>query len=93
MPMKTEDFDISSLGNPDIVSPLLKSKQDGGPGYRFVTDGERIVYDVSLENFRKCSGSGEMPLSFEKAGPREKIFFEPAKTRAAIVTCGGRAPG
>ncbi|MCU0362805.1 MAG: ATP-dependent 6-phosphofructokinase [Bacteroidales bacterium] len=91
--MKTEDFDISSLGNPDIVSPLLKSKQDGGPGYRFVTDGERIVYDVSLENFRKCSGSGEMPLSFEKAGPREKIFFEPAKTRAAIVTCGGLCPG
>jgi 6-phosphofructokinase 1 len=30
---------------------------------------------------------------FEKAGPRDKIFFEPAKTKAAIVTCGGLCPG
>jgi len=32
-------------------------------------------------------------LLFEKAGPREMIFFEPARTRAAIVTCGGLCPG
>lgn len=31
--------------------------------------------------------------SFEKAGPRAKIFFDPAKTKAAIVTCGGLCPG
>ena len=30
---------------------------------------------------------------FEKAGPRHKLFFEPARTRAAIVTCGGLCPG
>lgn len=30
---------------------------------------------------------------FEKAGPRRKLFFEPARTRAAIVTCGGLCPG
>jgi 6-phosphofructokinase 1 len=35
---------------------------------------------------------GEMVL-FEKAGPRRKLFFEPARTRAAIVTCGGLCPG
>jgi 6-phosphofructokinase 1 len=32
-------------------------------------------------------------VSFEKAGPREMIFFEPCKTSAAIVTCGGLCPG
>ncbi len=32
-------------------------------------------------------------LLFEKAGPREKLFFDPATTRAAIVTCGGLCPG
>ena len=32
-------------------------------------------------------------LLFEKAGPRAKLFFEPAATRAAIVTCGGLCPG
>jgi 6-phosphofructokinase 1 len=32
-------------------------------------------------------------LFFEKAGPRRRIFFDPARTRAAIVTCGGLCPG
>ena len=32
-------------------------------------------------------------LKFELAGRREKLFFDPAKTRAGIVTCGGLCPG
>lgn len=32
-------------------------------------------------------------LQFELAGPRMKIFFDPKKTRAGIVTCGGLCPG
>ncbi len=31
--------------------------------------------------------------TFEKAGPRERLFFDPALTTAAFVTCGGLAPG
>jgi 6-phosphofructokinase 1 len=31
--------------------------------------------------------------SFEPSGPRRKIFFDPSKTRAGIVTCGGLCPG
>jgi 6-phosphofructokinase 1 len=37
--------------------------------------------------------SKEIPLSLEIAGPREHIFFDPSKTKAAIVTCGGLCPG
>lgn len=33
------------------------------------------------------------PLMFELAGPRERLFFDPAQTRAGIVTCGGLCPG
>jgi 6-phosphofructokinase 1 len=29
----------------------------------------------------------------ERAGPREKIYFDPSKVRAGIVTCGGLCPG
>ena len=29
----------------------------------------------------------------EVAGPRKKLFFDPQKTRAAVVTCGGLCPG
>src|SRR5688572_7635683 len=32
-------------------------------------------------------------LHFELAGPRAKLFFDPARTRAGIVTCGGLCPG
>lgn len=32
-------------------------------------------------------------LLYEMAGPREKIYFDPSKTRAGIVTCGGLCPG
>jgi 6-phosphofructokinase 1 len=34
----------------------------------------------------------EIP-SFECAGPRQKIFFDPSKTKCGIVTCGGLCPG
>ena len=30
---------------------------------------------------------------FELAGPKKKIFFRPAQTKAAIATCGGLCPG
>ena len=30
---------------------------------------------------------------FELAGPREKVFFNPAETVVGIVTCGGLCPG
>jgi len=32
-------------------------------------------------------------LWFEIAGPRARLFFDPAQTRAGIVTCGGLCPG
>ena len=32
-------------------------------------------------------------LRFEKAGPRQKLYFDPAHTRVGIVTCGGLCPG
>jgi len=35
----------------------------------------------------------EPGLQFELAGPRAKLFFDPKKTRAGIVTCGGLCPG
>ncbi len=63
------------------------------PVYKFVDESERILYDVSLENFEHCKNTGETPLSFEKAGPKENIYFEPAKTKVGIVTCGGLCPG
>jgi 6-phosphofructokinase 1 len=91
--MKYEDFIVSSLGKGNVASPLKHKRRVENPVYKFVDDSERILYDVSLDHFNKCKETGELPVSFEKAGPRENIFFEPAKTKVGIVTCGGICPG
>lgn len=91
--MKYEDFLITTLGKGNVISPLKQSQRADSPVYKFVKDDERILYDVTLESFHKCRESGVIPVSFEKAGPKETIFFEPAKTKVAIVTCGGLCPG
>lgn len=91
--MEYKDFIVKTLGKENVVSPLKMGRNENSPIYRFVNDNERIVYDTSLEYFLKCRESGEIPISFEKAGPREKLFFEPAKTKVAVVTCGGLCPG
>jgi len=91
--MKYEDFIVASLGKSGVLSPLKQIQRSESPVGTFVDDDERILYDVSLENFIKCKESGVKPVSFEKAGPKENIYFEPAKTKVGIVTCGGLCPG
>jgi 6-phosphofructokinase 1 len=91
--MKYEDFLITTLGKGNVITPLKSSQRADSPVYKFVKDDERILYDVTLESFQKYKEKGLMPVSFEKAGPKETIFFEPAKTKVAIVTCGGLCPG
>jgi 6-phosphofructokinase 1 len=91
--MNHVDFNVKDLGKAMIKSPLRQAIRKDSPAFRFVDDQERILYDVSLEEFEKCKAAGTEPVSFEKAGPRENIFFEPAKTKVGIVTCGGLCPG
>lgn len=91
--MDHKDFEVKVLGKGTVKSPFKQSFRDNGLVYEFVKDTERILYDTSLDNFLTCQKSGEIPITFEKAGPREFLFFEPAKTKVAIVTCGGLCPG
>lgn len=32
-------------------------------------------------------------IHFRRAGPRQKVYFEPIDVNACIVTCGGLCPG
>lgn len=91
--MKYEDLLVTTLGKGSVVSPLKVSQREDSPVYKFVSDNERILYEVTLESFNRDKENGVTPVSFEKAGPRETIFFEPAKTKVGIVTCGGLCPG
>jgi len=91
--MKYEDFLVTTLGRGNVVSPLKNSQREDSPVYKFVEDNDRIIYDNSNEYYKNCMEEGIAPVSFEKAGPKETIFFEPAKTKVGIVTCGGICPG
>jgi 6-phosphofructokinase 1 len=91
--MNHNDFEVKALGKGTVKSPFKQSFRDNGLVYEFVKDSDRVLYDTSLENFLTCQKSGNTPISFEKAGPKEFLFFEPAKTKVAIVTCGGLCPG
>jgi len=91
--MNIEDFQVKTLGTPKVKSPLLETPRSKSPLYKFVSGEERILYDTSLDNFQKYKSKNEDPISFEKAGPHGSLYFEPAKTKVGIVTCGGLCPG
>ena len=86
-------FDIPSLGTAIIPSPILLSKETGDNVHKFIEENNRILADVSLRSFNTCLENKARPACFEMAGPREKLFFDPKNTTAAIVTCGGLCPG
>ncbi len=79
------DFTILTLGERTIPSPVSVSY--------FTADSKRILFNSYLEHCSNVKTSEGIPLSIEVAGPRETIFFDPARTKAAIVTCGGLCPG
>ncbi|MDC6367123.1 MULTISPECIES: ATP-dependent 6-phosphofructokinase [Flavobacteriaceae] len=90
---KNNRFQIESLGEPKYKSPLQLSTVRGDKIFDFVRDSDRLVFDLSLDQYNQCLDSGEEPLCLEKSGPRQHIFFEPKNVTAAIVTCGGLCPG
>ena len=83
------ELTVHSLGECNVESPLNFSSPSHPREDHFVRDGTRIRVDIELSP----ETSRLHDLSFEKAGPRQRIFFDPANVRAAIVTCGGLSPG
>ncbi len=81
------DFTIKNLGKPIYFSPIQN--------INFIKDNEKILYDIGYEEVKTAiSNNDEKSLIvFERAGPRENLFFDPEKTTAGIVTCGGLCPG
>jgi 6-phosphofructokinase 1 len=79
------DFEIQNLGEPKIPSPLTV-------GY-FKSDAERVLCDISVSLRKELPSRHLKSMTLEVAGPRETIYFEPQKVKAAVVSCGGLCPG
>ncbi|HSB14400.1 MAG TPA: ATP-dependent 6-phosphofructokinase [Bryobacteraceae bacterium] len=80
---------VRCLGQRTVDSPLKLSTMRGDGIGDFVPDDAKMLFrpDFSPRDPIRAD------LSFEKAGPRQQLYFDPASTTAAIVTCGGLCPG
>ena len=82
---QAKDLTIQRLGECAIPSPMN--------GVRFTNDDEHVLLHSELGAIRHYLDAGNEPPKFEAAGPREKIFFDPATLSCGIVSCGGLCPG
>jgi 6-phosphofructokinase 1 len=86
------ELDIPNLGPAEFTSPLQRHRFEADA--EFITDDDhRVLFDYSLEKVQAAIEAGTEPASIERAGPRERLFHNPAQTICAVVTCGGLCPG
>jgi 6-phosphofructokinase 1 len=87
------DLAVKSLGPCRIDSPLLPLLAQRQRTFHNVDEEDRVLFDDTRSSLRERNLTVDELPAFEPAGPRRKIFFDPSKTRAGIVTCGGLCPG
>jgi 6-phosphofructokinase 1 len=78
------DTDIAELGVANIPTHLVH--------HRFADDTKPLTLSMTSDDLSELD-SETLSMNFEKAGPREKLYFDAANTKCAIVTCGGLCPG
>lgn len=88
--MATQNCAIDSLGICEIDSPFNMSVSDGDCIANYVSDDDFIRLNIHQKGKESTDNN---PTFVELAGPRKKIYFSPKNVNAAIVTCGGLAPG
>ncbi len=81
------DLEVAKLGECKHASPVQNR------GLPFIDADDRVLLSQDLNVLRPYIDAREMPPSFEQAGSRRKLFFEPSGLTCGIVTCGGLCPG
>ena len=79
------DFNVETLGACTVPSPLHDCD--------FTPEGMRLLLSEDASGLQEALAAGRPVASFEKAGARQDLFFDPAWTRVAILTAGGLSPG
>jgi 6-phosphofructokinase 1 len=86
---KDIDLQIEKVGEGTVTSPLKEKNKS----VEFISDDRKVLFEIFSSDYHRYLQEGVEPPLAEAAGPREKIYFDPAVTKAAIVTCGGLCPG
>lgn len=84
---------VPTLGPCRIDSPLRPFLESRRTSVHYVEENDRVLFHDTVSGVAASGLSAADLPSFEPAGPRKRIFFDPAKTRVGIVTCGGLCPG
>jgi 6-phosphofructokinase 1 len=79
--LSTDQTRIPTLGSAKIPNPRKNSL--------FVDDEQGVLVNI----LHDPAGKRPRQVAMEQAGPRSLIYFDPPKTKCAIVTCGGLCPG
>lgn len=79
------DFRIDALGQGTYETPIQQQV--------FIDEDDRISFSSQVKNIQSQIKNCKTFPSFEKAGPRQKLFHAPKQSRAAVITCGGLCPG
>ncbi len=82
---------IRDLGACRFDSPVASHL--GAGALLFVGEADKVLVNDHLSQLPADGAELSQLPAFELAGPRNRIFFDPAKVRAGIVTCGGLCPG
>ncbi|HVZ31561.1 MAG TPA: 6-phosphofructokinase, partial [Polyangiaceae bacterium] len=85
------DLEISILGACRYPSPL--AERLAGSTIHYVGQADRVLLEDRLSHVRASGEDLDSVPAFELAGPRHQVFFDTARLRVGIVTCGGLCPG
>ena len=68
---QAQDFRIDRLGECTFTTPMR--------GTGFMDDRSHILLHSDLDTIRTYLDAGEEPPRFEAAGPRQQLYFDPAR--------------
>ncbi len=93
---------------PGDDAALPNRRPSGSPFSTYIGDGDVVLgtivhprlmdsaMDIGTSEQKANSNATATPvrvISYLRAGPRHSIYHDPARSKAAIVTCGGLCPG
>ncbi len=91
--IEANDLAVKTLGPCRIDSPLAPLLAQRVKSFHNVDESDKVLFDDTLSAMAARNAPPHELPGFEPAGPRRKIFFDPSKTKAGVVTCGGLCPG
>lgn len=93
MTLHLDDLRVRRLGECRYDSPFSGMLATKRTSPYYVSEGDRVLLEDTVSMLNEHNLPPDEVPSFEAAGPRRKIYFDPSEVTAGIVTCGGLCPG